>query len=78
MLPRLQTFSAGSGSRMQMGRVWTMLIVAQVALTVAVLPAAMFHAWNGLRFRTGDAGFAASEFLSASLIARSHYLRANR
>ncbi len=66
--PRLQTLSAGSGSRMQMGRVWTMLIVAQVAFTVAVLPAAMFHAWTALRFRTGDAGFAASEFLTAQLV----------
>ncbi len=66
--PRLQTLSAGSGSRMQMGRVWTTLIVAQVAFTVALLPAAMFHAWTSLRFRTGDAGFAATEFLTAQLV----------
>jgi predicted permease len=67
VLTRLQTLSAGSGSRMQMGRVWTTLIVAQVAFTVAVLPAAMFHAWTALRFRTGDAGFASAEFLTAQL-----------
>ncbi len=67
VLTGLQTLSPGSGSRMQMGRLWTLLIVAQVALTVAVLPAAMFHAWDGLRLRTGDAGFASREFLSASL-----------
>ena len=64
---RLQGLSAGSGSRMQMGRVWTLLIVAQVALTVALLPATMFHGWTALRFRTGDAGFASKEFLTASL-----------
>lgn len=67
VLTGLQTLSPGSGSRMQMGRVWTLMIVVQVALTVAVLPAAMYNAWDGLRVRTGDAGFASREFLSASL-----------
>ena len=65
---RLQTLSAGSGSRMQMGRLWTALIIAQVALTVALLPASLFHAWAALRFRTGDAGFASGEFLTAQLV----------
>ena len=39
---RLQALSPGSGSRMQMGRLWTALIVAQVAVTVAMLPMAMY------------------------------------
>ena len=65
----LQTLSPGSGSRMQMGRVWTSLIVAQVALTVAVMPAAIFLSWTALRFRTGDPGFASREFLTAQLLA---------
>ena len=65
---RLQGLSAGSGSRMQMGRLWTVLIVAQVAITVALLPATMFHAWNALRFRTGDRGFASHEFLTMNLV----------
>lgn len=64
---RLQTLSAGSGSRMQMGRVWTTLIAAQVALTVALLPAAMFFTWDGLRIRSGDSGFASREFMTAAL-----------
>jgi putative ABC transport system permease protein len=64
---RLQGLSPGSGSGMQMGRVWTMLIVAQVAFTVALLPATIFHSWTALRFRAGDAGFASNEFLTASL-----------
>ena len=63
----LQSLSPGSGSRMQMGRLWTLMIVAQVALTVALMPAAMFYAWDGLRLRTGDAGFASREFISATL-----------
>ena len=65
---RLQTLSPGSGSRMVMGKVWAALIVAQVALTVMVLPASMFHAWTALRFRTGDPGYAAREFLTAQLV----------
>ena len=64
---RLQTLAPGSGSRMQMGRFWTLLIVTQVGMTVAFLPAAMFFTWDGLRLRTGNAGFASQEFLSASL-----------
>ena len=65
----LQTLSAGSGSRMQMGRVWTALIVAQVALTVALMPMAIFLTWMALQFRTGDPGFASREFLTAQLVA---------
>lgn len=64
---RLQALSAGGGSRMQMGRVWTTLIVAQVGITVALLPAALFYAWDGLRLRSGDSGFASREILTAAL-----------
>ncbi len=62
----LQTLSAGSGSRMQMGRLWTALIVAQVAVTVALLPMASYFAWSSLRLQAGG-GFASGEVLSASL-----------
>ena len=65
--PGLQTLAAGSGARMQMGRLWTLLIVSQVALTVALLPAAMFFSWIGLRVRTGDSGFASQSFVRATL-----------
>ena len=65
---RLRTLSPGSGARMQMGRVWTTLIIAQVAITVALLPASMFHAWTALRFRIGDPGFASGEYLTAQLV----------
>ena len=63
----LQGLSAGAGSKMQMGRLWTTLIVAQVAFAVALLPATVFHAWHSLRFRTGDRGFATQEFLTTRL-----------
>ncbi len=63
---RLQTLSPGRGSRMQMGRLWTALIVAQVAVTVATLPMAMYFAWSSLRLQSGG-GYATAEFLNASL-----------
>jgi putative ABC transport system permease protein len=63
---RLQTLSPGSGSRMQMGRLWTALIVAQVAATVATLPMATYFAWSALRLQSGG-GYATAEFLGASL-----------
>ena len=64
---RLQGLSAGSGSRVQMGRLWTILIVAQVAFTVALLPATIYHAYNALKFRTGNPGYAAEEIITAEL-----------
>ena len=64
----LQGRSAGSGARMQMGRTWTLLIVAQVAVAVGLLPATIYHTWNSIRFRTGDPGFAAHEFLSTRVL----------
>jgi hypothetical protein len=63
---RLQTLSPGRGSRMQMGRMWTALIVAQVAVTVAILPMATYFAWSSLRIQSGG-GYATAEFLNASL-----------
>ena len=63
---RLQTLSPGSGSRMQMGRLWTALIVAQVAVTVAILPMATYFAWSSLKIQSGG-GYATAEFLSATL-----------
>ena len=63
---RLQTLAPGRGSRMQMGRMWTALIVAQVAFTVAILPMATYFAWGSLRVQSGG-GYATAEFLNASL-----------
>jgi predicted permease len=65
----LQTLSPGSGSRMQMGGVWTTLVVAQVAATVAIMPTAIVLSWWMMQFRTGDPGFASSEFVTAQLLA---------
>jgi predicted permease len=63
----LQALSAGSGSRMQMGRLWTTLIVLQVAVTVALMPATTYHAWTAFTHRLGDPGYPAGEFLTTEL-----------
>ena len=64
---RLQGLSAGSGSRMQMGRLWTGLIVAQVAVAVALLPATVFHAWSSLRSRADSRGATTRQVLTTTL-----------
>jgi predicted permease len=64
----LQTISAGAGSGMQLGRLWTLMIVMQVAMAVALLPATVFSAWTAVRSATSDPGFAAEEFLATQLV----------
>jgi hypothetical protein len=63
----LQGISSGAGAGMQLGRTWTILIVAQVGFAVALLPAAVFHTWDTMRSGTQDPGFAAHEFFTAQL-----------
>jgi predicted permease len=59
----LQQFSA-RGSGMQLGRTWTALIVMQVAIAVAALPAAMYRAEGSF-----SAGMRAPSPVAASLLA---------
>ena len=68
MQVRLQTLSSGAGAGMQLGKTWTVLIVAQVAFAVALLPAAIFNAWDAVRVGLADPGGAAREFLTAQLV----------
>ena len=51
----LQGLGSG-GSGMQLGRTWTVLIVAQVAVAVGVLPAAVFNAWESARYGVAQPG----------------------
>ncbi len=57
----------GSRTGMQLGATWTALVVAQVAFSVAVLPAAVEFAWGTLRPGILGPGFAAEEFLTVRL-----------
>jgi len=57
----------GGGTGMQLGRTWTTLIVVQVAVSVAILPAAVFLSWQSLRQVAYDPGFAAEEFVTAQI-----------
>ncbi len=49
----------------KLGATWTMLIVAQVAVAVAVLPAAVFIASRVMRMELAGPGFAAESFVVA-------------
>ena len=53
------------GANLQLGRLWTTLVVAQVALSVATLPLAAEFAWSMLRPGILGPGFAADEFVTA-------------
>lgn len=71
VLPAWQATRVLSGARvsasLRMGRTWTVLIVAQVAFAVALLPPAVGSAGDGVRLATANPGFAAERFLSARI-----------
>lgn len=76
VLPALQTTGKqlqadlrqlGGGTGMRLGRVWTVLIVAQVAIAVAALPAAVNMGWKEIRQATTLPLYPAEEFLVAEL-----------
>lgn len=57
----------GGGTGIRLGRTWTVLIVAQVAIAVAVLPVALFTAWEMSMSETLGGGATAPELLTARL-----------
>jgi putative ABC transport system permease protein len=63
--PALRQLSGGTG--LQLGRTWNALIVAQVAITVACLPAAISASWKFIRHATAQPGFAAHEYAGGYL-----------
>jgi putative ABC transport system permease protein len=52
---------------LRLGKTWTVLIIAQVAFAVAILPPAVASAWQDAMDGIIGVGFAADEFLSAQL-----------
>jgi putative ABC transport system permease protein len=76
VLPALQATGArlqsslrqlGGATGMRLGRTWTVLIVAQVAIAVAALPAAMGTGWRQIRSATTRPTYPAGEFVGAYL-----------
>ncbi|MQA89912.1 MAG: FtsX-like permease family protein [Gemmatimonas sp.] len=57
----------GSGASMRLGRVWTILIVTQVAVAVTVLPTAVYLGLDNVRRAAVRATFPADEFLTATV-----------
>lgn len=51
----------------RLGQVWTGLVVTQVAVAVAVLPFAVFMAWQVIGMERGGPGFAADKFVVATV-----------
>ena len=63
---RLRQAAAG-GSGLRFGRLWTGIIVTQVAISVAVLPILVSEGWGALQAQSAGVGYAASEYLSATI-----------
>jgi len=59
----------GGRSRVQLGATWTTLVVAQIALSLAVLPAAIEMGWGTLRPGIVGPGFPAERYLTARIAA---------
>ena len=57
----------GGVSSPRLGRMWTLLIITQVALTVAALPVAVAMGWNSVSADARWPAFAAAEFLAVRL-----------
>ena len=57
----------GGGTGMRLGATWTALVVAQIALSLAILPSAAEMAWGTVRKGVLGPGFAAEELLTARL-----------
>ena len=68
--PRLQSglraLGGGAGG-LRLGRTWTALIVVQVAIAVALLPAALYSTVDWLRYGLAEPGFAADEYLTVGV-----------
>ena len=60
--------SLGGGAKAKLGPTWTALIVAQIAITVAVLPVAMIKGWQTIAMARHESGFAAGEYLSTRFL----------
>jgi hypothetical protein len=52
---------------MRLGALWTTLVVAQIAVAVAVLPAAVYLSWQVARMELVGPGFPAEKFVVASV-----------
>jgi predicted permease len=61
---RASMSSLGSGAKARLGPTWTALIVAQIAITVAILPPAMIKGARTVRMALQESGFASGQYLS--------------
>ena len=58
---------AGGHASVRMGKMWTSLVIVEVAITVAILPSSVFMASESLKAMTKGPGFPAEEYLTAEL-----------
>ena len=61
----------GSGAKARLGATWTVLIVTQVAITVAVLPPALLKGWEMIQAASRPQSFAAGGYLATRFVVES-------
>ena len=59
-------------AKMRLGRMWTVLIVVQVMIAVAALPAAINMGWTTMRDASTRSRYPAKEFVAATTYRRPH------
>ena len=57
----------GGGSGLLLGKTWTVLIIAQVAFAVMILPTTVNYTWEAATYGLAGPGFAAENYLGADL-----------
>lgn len=58
---------SGRAASLTFGFGWTAIVVLQIALCVALLPAALALGWDAMRAQASGAGFATNEYLAVAL-----------
>ena len=65
---RVAMGSFGSGAKARLGPTWTVLIVVQIAIAVALLPTGLHKGWETIRMAVREPGFETSEYLATRFI----------
>ena len=60
--------SLGSGAKARLGPTWTVLVVVQIAIAVALLPTGLHKGWQNIQMSIRPAGFPVEEYLSTRFI----------
>lgn len=67
IVPALRVTGRNLRGGLTLGKSWTVMVVAQVAVAVALLPSGLFYAWGAIRSGIAHPEFPAAEYLTAEV-----------